>query len=96
MSKHRTEQAVVYRIYTENKINMRDVERFIRKYFDGFTVFFTNGHWKGTKEDSIVIEIIADYTDKHSVLSLAGDIKVLNEQETVLVTTATVLINEIN
>ena len=98
MSKHKTEQAVVFRIYTEDKDNLINIERIIYRQFKygGFTVSYTDGGWKGERESSLIIEIIGEIDDKHKVLTIAGDIKNLNEQETVLVTTTNVFVNEIN
>jgi len=98
MSKHKTEKAVVYRIYTKDKDNIKVIEEIIYRQFPdgGFTVIYTAGGWKSKIENSQVIEIIGKIGDKYKVLTIAGDIKNKNNQESVLVTTATVSINEIN
>ncbi len=92
---HQTEQAVIYKVYTEYK-NTREIIELVSKQFDGFTVTSGRGFWKGHEELSLVIEIIGDYADKSKVLKLAAEIKVLNKQESVLVFTGTGLVNEIN
>ena len=81
---------MIYRIYTEN-INRHRVEFLVGSFFDGYTVFEGTGVWKGTGERSLVIEILAtnDMTPKesdHKVEKLAEQIKALNSQESVLVT----------
>lgn len=94
--KHQTEQAVVYRVYTEDTDTRPEVANLVSEYFNGFTMFSGIGFWRGKKELSLVIEIIADYNDKHKVLRLAGEIKELNKQESVLVFTTTGLENLID
>jgi hypothetical protein len=74
-----------FRIYTENK---RDgvAERLTAAHFDGFNITETTGYWKGQREDSIVIEIIAPGSDSLKVEALAGELRRELQQEAVLVT----------
>lgn len=74
-----------FRIYTENK---RDgvAERLAAAHFDGFNITETAGYWKGQREDSIVIEIIAPAADALKVEALAGELRRELQQEAVLVT----------
>ncbi len=91
---HKTEQKILYRIFTEN-INSEETHTLVSKYFDGFSISYGSGYWEGNAESSIVIETIGDYTDKSKVLKLAGEIKKLNGQQVVLVFTTTGFVNEI-
>ena len=94
---HKTEQVVIYRIYTEEKHDVRlELEKLISEYFDGFSINSGVGFWKGRRELSTIIELIGDYPDKSKVLKLAAEIKILGNQESVLVTTVTGFVNEIN
>ncbi len=92
---HQTEQAVIYRIYTEDKRRF-ELVNLISKHFDGFTQFHGIGYWKGKTKFSLIFEIIGVYANKSKVLKLAAEIKVLNKQESVLVFMSTGLVNEIN
>lgn len=68
-----------FRIYTENKRN-EIAEALAAAHFDGFNITETTGYWKGQREDSIVIEIIAPDEDALKVEALAGEL----QQEAVL------------
>lgn len=74
-----------FRIYTENK---RDgvAERLTAAHFVGFNITETTGYWQGQREDSIVIEIIANDDEALKVEALANEIKRELQQEAVLVT----------
>ena len=74
---------MLYRIYTENK-NFDDVIRIAGCYFDGFTVLTGKGFWQGESEDSLILEVIGENLDR-KVKELAEDIKVLNQQDCVLI-----------
>ncbi len=93
---HKTEQAVIYRIYTEDKDFRHELHDLINKQFDGYTLITGVGVYKGKREQALIVEIIGEYSDKSRVLRLAAEIKILGEQESVLVTTTTGLVNEIN
>ena len=94
---HKTEQVVIYRIYTETKCDVRqELEDLISCYFDGFSISSDVGFWRSQKEYNTIIELIGDYPDKSKVLKLAAEIRILGNQESVLVTTVTGFVNEIN
>jgi len=74
-----------YRIYTEDK-NRECIIALTVKKFDSFTVYNAQGYWKGQAEDSLVIEIIDEDKDiRYRVNTLAYEIKILNQQEGVLI-----------
>jgi len=73
----------VFTLYTEYRDNL---EALILRYFDGATVHDARGYWKGASEASAVIEIIASASALQDIVNLAGDIKHVNGQDTVLVT----------
>ncbi len=74
---------VVFRLYTEYFPNLRELTS---RYFGGFTMFTATGVWEGVPENSIVIEIVGRHTDLQTVVHLAGDIRIVNNQTAVLVT----------
>ena len=76
-------QAIVYRLYTEEYPNLREL---IARYFKGFTLIPTEGVYNGVSENGAVIEIIGSAADLQSVVHLAGDIRQVNAQTSVLVT----------
>jgi len=80
----------LYRLYTENK-NKALITKEVSKEFEGFTVLEGAGYWKGIKESALVIEIITDESreGENKVDRLAHFIKILNNQENVLLTTQT-------
>ena len=47
----------LFRIYTENKNYDSIIKPILEMTFDGFTVFRGEGNWKGTGEQSLLIEI---------------------------------------
>ena len=71
-----------YRIHTED-INRKQVIELAGKRFDGFTVSFGIGHYKGDAEFSLILEIIT--SDAASIYLLAEEIRKANGQESVLV-----------
>ena len=73
---------MLYRILTENK-NLGQVEKILRKDFEGFTILKAEGHWRLQKENTLVIEI--ETTDLEKIKKVAKDIKVANNQEAVLI-----------
>lgn len=74
---------VVYRLYTEDKLNLLDL---IARYFDGATVINAIGIWQRSTELSKVIEIVGTLADLQNIVHLAGDIRHVNGQSSVLVT----------
>jgi hypothetical protein len=80
-------QAVVYRLYTEDLGNLTELAS---RYFSGFTLLFGNGVWQGVGESSVVIEVIGTTADLEQIAYLAEDIRRENNQSSVLVTWANV------
>jgi hypothetical protein len=74
---------MLYRIYTERK-NEETIEKIVGKYFEGFSILKSEGFWRLQKEDSLIIEIVAEDTDK-LINDLAKEIKVANNQEAILI-----------
>jgi hypothetical protein len=79
--------AIVYRLYTEDSRNLAEL---ISRYFAGATIVYGTGLWMGVVEIGAVIEIVATKNDLQDIVSLAGDIKIVNHQSSVLVTWAPV------
>lgn len=79
----RESKSVTYRLYTEEKDNL---DLLTGRYFAGYTKLYGIGAYQGIKEPCIVIEIIGTPADLQKIVNLAGDIRVVNEQESVLVT----------
>lgn len=84
----------LYRIITEDSDGTdrtRDFEQNITGtvscYFDEFTIIKGTGFWKGSHENSIIVEIVATDLGNNPVAirEIAGTIKSLNQQEFVLV-----------
>ena len=77
---------MIYRILTEDKGNIAQI---VSKHFDAFTIIRAQGYWKGTAENSVVIELdslgLADMLFSSRVHILATDIKTTNNQDAVLV-----------
>ena len=71
-----------FKIYTENK-NEDWIKELLNISFDGFTIIYTQGHWKGKQEDSIIVEILTD--DKALIKAVSQKIKAYNNQEAVLI-----------
>ena len=76
-------QAVVYRLYTEYVCNL---DKLTTRYFKGATIIETMGLWQGEREYGAIIEVIGSAADLQSVVHLAGDIRQVNHQSSVLVT----------
>lgn len=73
-----------FRIYTENRNFNRTIRPILETYFDGFTVLRGVGNWKGTAENSVVIEI---YTANARFIRRVADlIKKANAQDGILIT----------
>ena len=79
------------RILTENcPENRNAVLELTSLHFDGFTLLYGRGYWKGTPEETLIIEVSNDKFDDEEVFflrvrSLAGQIKKVNHQEAVLI-----------
>jgi hypothetical protein len=80
------ENMKLYRICTEAK-NVERLTEFAGNMFEGCTVFQAKGYWRGVAEPSLVIEVFTseDIGTKLAVMEFARNIKVINEQECVLV-----------
>jgi hypothetical protein len=79
----RENKSVTYRVYTEEKDNL---DSLAHRYFDGFTRLYGVGSYKGTLESTVVLEIIGTPADLQNIVNLAGDIRGVNAQESVLIT----------
>lgn len=76
-----------YRIYTEGGPRREARARgIVGQEFDGFNVQQAEGVWRGVRENSIIIEIIGEKTDRAKVLALAERIRGSNDQMAVLFT----------
>ena len=82
-----TAPSVRYSIYTEFFTNLLDLTA---RYFDGATLYFGTGLYEGNTESTGVIEIVGTAADLQSVVFLAGDIKSVNRQASVLIVSAPV------
>ena len=76
-------QSRVYRIYTENRPN---IDCIVSRYFVGFTRVNAIGFYENVQEPAVIIEIIASADALQDIVNLAGDIKYVNAQESVLIT----------
>lgn len=80
---------MLYRIITENKIETVDVIREAMAFhkIDGYTLIETRGYWKGTAENSMILEIDADrgIETSYKIGNIAKMIKLNLDQESVLV-----------
>jgi hypothetical protein len=74
---------VVYRLYTEEFPNLRELTA---RYFLEFTLIPTEGYYEGKRENGAIIEVIGSALDLQSIVHLAGDIRQVNNQHSVLVT----------
>ena len=79
--------AIVWRLYTEHRGNLTML---VSRYFSGATLIAAQGLWQGLVELSTVIEIVGTGADLQNIVFLVGDIKVVNNQSSVLVTYAPV------
>ena len=77
---------MLFELLTEYK-KPATINKIVSKHFDGFNTQVITDYWKGIKEQSLKISIIADNTiDNNSKVELiAGQIKALNNQEAVLI-----------
>jgi len=79
----------LFRIYTEDK-NRALVEGIMADQFDNFTVIEAAGYYNGTKEKSLILEVISeDPLARYTVNYVARAIRDANQQECVLVTEQT-------
>ena len=82
-----TNGPVLFTLYTEDRDNLLTL---VSRYFAGATLINATGLWEGQTELSKVIEIVGTLADLQKVVFLAGDIKEVNEQQSVLFTYAPV------
>ncbi len=77
----------VYRIYTERR-NLPELQAMVTGMFDGYTLIWSTGVWRGLREQSVIIEIVTEGTaaDRAKVYELADVIRVAFQQTAVLVT----------
>jgi len=75
---------MLYRVLTEN-VNRGNIDKIVGRYFDGYTVIEAQGVWCGKRENSLIIEIIAEGKDRPKVLAIAREINIANKQECCLV-----------
>lgn len=75
-----------YEIMTED-LNREVIEKMIGEHFKGFSITEQIGYYDGKREDSICIVIMAPAGKKFKIEELAGKIRDLNSQESVLVIT---------
>ena len=73
----------LFTIYTEKKDNLPEL---VGRYFTGATILYGVGLWEGKQEECALIQIIGSPADLQSIIFLAGDIRHLNSQNVVKVT----------
>jgi len=80
---------MLYRIFTEDTgiKGRKNVASIVGKQFDGFTLLQGTGYWKGTKEKSMVVEIVARFIPRKVLNSIVDNIKTVNRQQACLVQT---------
>jgi len=74
-----------FTIYTERHNDLQ-LQELVNRYFDGATINYGHGLWKGETEISATITILARHADLQTVVNLAGDIKHVTGQQSVIVT----------
>jgi len=78
-----------FKIYTENK-NTRELIELVKSELEAATIYFATGIWQGATEESMVIEYITSEVDaeimKRRLRKLMEKIKIMNRQETVMLT----------
>lgn len=85
-----------YRLYTED-INEAQTKRLFTKYLESYTVYKVIGAWHGAPEHSIVLEVIGGESNNliGKFRLVAQQIKKLNKQEAVLITSEDIKMEEI-
>ncbi len=76
-------KAMLFTLYTENRPNLAAL---VSRYFQGATIYNGVGLWQGETEHSAVVEIVGTMDDLQRVVFLAGDIREVNKQQSVLLT----------
>ena len=77
----------LYRLYVE-RINLPLLQATVSGYFDGYTLVWSTGFWRGLREQSVIVEVIASNseTDRIKVYDLAVALRIALSQNTVIVT----------
>lgn len=68
-----------YRLYTENT-NIHTIRELVDGYLEGYTIYFTEGRWRGKREDSLVIEVLSPVPLDATLENLAEAIKKASKQ----------------
>lgn len=77
---------MLYRIHTESTGRYRQTAiDIMATTFDGFTVIDATGYWKGTREESIILEVYAADDARAQVYAVAEEIRRANAQQAVIV-----------
>ena len=76
-------ETILYSLYTESRPNLSFLTS---RYFPGHTIYSGDGCYQGVNEPARVIEIVGKRDDLQHIFDLAGDIRVVNAQESVLIT----------
>lgn len=74
---------MIYRIQTEDK-DRAGILELVGRYFPGFTVQSAIGYYKGVREPSVSIEVMAPSSRAHVVRFICKVIAQCNNQECVL------------
>ena len=75
-------QQTIHRIYTEKK-NNRLIVKLIGQQFESFTIHSTLGYYRGSREESVAIEIVG--AGARAIRKVAEAIQKMNGQKSVLV-----------
>jgi len=73
---------MLFRILTENK-NKRSIIALMVSAYLGFTLYEAYGYWNGQGEKALIIEVAN--ADRDTINAIAEAIKVINNQEAVLI-----------
>ena len=69
---------------TTHILEKEKAEAIVGKYFDGFTAFEVVGYWRGNKEKTLKIEIVAE-VDSAVIVRVAKELKKELEQDSIMV-----------
>jgi len=87
---------MLYRLHTEDKMD-DSVEQIVSAYFDSFTILHSTGYWKGSREGSLIVEIVSSspvaYTN---LVKIAKQINRLNDQDCCMITRSEVTMDLID
>jgi hypothetical protein len=77
------EEAMIFRIMTEDK-NLKGIKKILNRFFfDGYTLYHAEGMWYGKPEKSLVIEVSHELSTW--VRACASEIRDLNKQDCVMI-----------